>query len=205
MSALSRNTNKFFPNKGLVKMAAFLLVFLTFFFTSLSAQKPNEEVLRKLTSESVDTATAAITVYVFFSPECPICISTIKELKDLAAIYTAKNVMFKMIFSGAYYSDKAIRKFCKQYAVPIAAYNDKYFLFAKQLGATVTPTVFVYNQKMQKVYQGKVNNQYEGIGQRRTIVTERYLKEAIEATMQYKLPTVAQTEAVGCFMGYTKE
>ena len=50
------------------------------------------------------------------------------------------------------------------------------------------------------LYQGRIDNRYFGLGVRWGSVTEFYLRDALDATLGGKRPTVAQTEAVGCLI-----
>jgi hypothetical protein len=70
----------------------------------------------------------------------------------------------------------------------------------KALKATVTPEAVVIDNNKNRIYSGKIDNRFEDIGKRRTIITEQYLQDAIDAILHNKLPAIERTEPVGCIL-----
>jgi peroxiredoxin len=64
---------------------------------------------------------------------------------------------------------------------------------ARALGSERTPEAFVYDADRRLVYHGAVDDSREEEG-----VTQRYLKDAIEASLAGGTPPVADTPPVGC-------
>jgi peroxiredoxin len=64
---------------------------------------------------------------------------------------------------------------------------------ARALGAERTPEAFVYDADRHLVYHGAVDDSREEEN-----VTDRYLRDAIEAALAGETPPVADTPAVGC-------
>ena len=64
---------------------------------------------------------------------------------------------------------------------------------AKSLGSERTPEAFVFDSDRRLVYHGGVDDSRE-----EGDVTERYLRDAIEAVLAGETPPVADTPAVGC-------
>jgi len=48
------------------------------------------------------------------------------------------------------------------------------------------------------VYRGRIDDQFAGLGKRRTVVTSHDLRDALEATLVGKPVPQPRTEAVGC-------
>lgn len=142
----------------------------------------------------------SLKVYIFLSEKCPICQSVTIELKQLYAAYTGKAVSFIGLFPNEGLStDKTIKSFGKKYGIPFLLKVDKGKQKVQELQATVTPQVFVVN-KGKVLYSGKIDNSFESIGKRRSVVTEHYLKNALDQILQNKNPAPALTKPVGCFI-----
>jgi peroxiredoxin len=137
---------------------------------------------------------------IFFSPECPICNALIKTVRDLADSFATAGVKFYLVYPGSYYSVANLRKFQKSYQLKPDGFRDDNNELVKLLGATVMPQVFVINPAGGIAYSGKIDNSYEGIGKRRTVITEFYLKDALNAVLQHREPKIKLTEPAGCFI-----
>ncbi|MFN8277260.1 MAG: redoxin family protein [Chitinophagales bacterium] len=150
--------------------------------------------------------TAPITVYIFLSETCPICQSETIELKALYREFSPKGVRFVGLFPNETASDAAsVRRFGKKYDLPFTLHIDSAQTMTQQLGATITPQVFVTNATGTVVYQGKIDNGFERIGRRRSVVTAHYLQSALQQLLNLQLPDPASTEAVGCFISKNKK
>lgn len=68
---------------------------------------------------------------------------------------------------------------------------------AKAYGATVTPHVFVLDQKRRVAYMGKIDDHLE-----ETKITERFLQLAVDALLSGQTPEVAETRQLGCEIDY---
>ncbi len=140
------------------------------------------------------------TVIVCYAPQCPICIAQTKTLQALYDSIKPKGVNMILIYPGGYYSKGFIRKFQKQYKLKITAFLDKSMELTNALNATVTPQAFVIDSSGKLQYSGKIDNWFEDIGKRRTVITEFYLLDAVNAILEQKEPKVKQTVPVGCFI-----
>ncbi len=65
---------------------------------------------------------------------------------------------------------------------------------AKAFGASHTPEVFLFDQKRNLVYYGKIDDNWKQPEK----VVSRYLKDAVEETLQNKSVSVPETYAIGC-------
>lgn len=184
-----------------------LRLFIVFALTLFSVQYAytqqlnlsNNYNLQQIQAKSKALDSSKINVVIFYAPQCPICINLTKAVSTIAEAYGTQ-VNFTLIYPGTYYSNRTIRKFQKKYKLKIAACRDADKQLVNALQATVTPQAFVINQQGKVVYNGKIDNQYEAIGKRRTVVTEYYLRNAIDSALKNEEPAVKSTEAVGCFI-----
>jgi peroxiredoxin len=139
-------------------------------------------------------------VVIFFSPECPICVSMTKTIREMADTFAQQGVKFYIIYPGNYYSNKHIREFQKSYLLKMGGYRDDNNALVKALGAKVTPQAIVISPAGKIVYSGKIDNWFEDIGKRRTIITQFYLHDALTAIIKNQAPPVEKTDPVGCFI-----
>jgi peroxiredoxin len=139
-------------------------------------------------------------VLVFMSPECPICQKYTLTINQLAQAYEAKGVKFYAVFPGKNFKKKDINTFAKEYAITMPLLLDPSYALTKGVGATVTPQVQLFNPTGEMLYSGKVDNWYEDIGKRRTVITEKYLEDAMDALLAGTPVKVKQTNPVGCFI-----
>lgn len=147
-------------------------------------------------------AADSITVYIFLSETCPICQNQTLTLRQLYDSYKGKGVSFVGVFSNAEFSDaETIKKFGKKYKLDFELKKDEGQALCNRFSATITPQVFVVrNSGNEVLYQGKVDNSFEGIGKKRQVITNHYLADALESILSGLPVVVKQTEPVGCYI-----
>lgn len=150
------------------------------------------------------TARAAdsVSVYIFLSESCPICKSQTLTLRQLHQQYSTKGISFTGLFPNQEYStNESIRQFGKKYQLKFELKKDEGQKMVKQFSATTNPQIFVVQNATQKIlYQGKLDNGFENIGKKREVITEHYLRDALESILQKKEVAIKQTQPVGCFI-----
>lgn len=57
---------------------------------------------------------------------------------------------------------------------------------------------------LNRFYAGKIDNGFENIGKKRQVVTEHYLRDALESILLQKEIEIKETQPVGCFIIKTK-
>lgn len=148
----------------------------------------------------IDIKSNKASVFIFLSPECPICIKMTGSIREIADSFASKGVKFYLIFPGKYFTASQIQTFQKTYKLDIPALRDENNEFVALTGATITPQAFVVDHTGKIVYTGKIDNWYESIGKRRTVITEFYLRDALDAVINSRLPKIKRTEPVGCII-----
>lgn len=154
------------------------------------------------TSSGIPGAKSKITVYIFLSETCPICQSVSSELKKLDAQYDDQSVRFLGIFPDSVLSTPQTRwKFASKYGLGFEMQPDPGLALTTALSARITPEVVVReNETGTILYRGKIDNSFASLGKRRTVVTEHYLRSALESWMMEKKPLLSETEPVGCLI-----
>ncbi|MFM9946711.1 MAG: redoxin domain-containing protein [Saprospiraceae bacterium] len=134
-------------------------------------------------------------VFIFLSTDCPICQKYSKTLRELASSYPS--VKFVGVMTKWEKPD-AIRQFIREYELPFPVLQDKRHRFLVQLQANVTPEVFFFNESMELLYSGAIDNWFFALGKHRPASTENYLIEAIEAWSRGEAPKISRTTPIGC-------
>lgn len=142
---------------------------------------------------------AGFAVFVFLSPECPLCKNYSVVLNKLAGQY-AGQVRFVGIVPGKSYSRKEIRKFRQAYHIPFAIYPDREKAVSNYLAATVTPEVLLLNEQGAALYRGSIDNWVVNLGKKRPAATAHYLIDAIEQGLQQRPIELSYTPPVGCYI-----
>ena len=141
-----------------------------------------------------------LTVFVFLSPECPLCKSYAPKLISIQEKYSNKKLQVIGVFSGNYYTTIQYRDFAKEFGIEFLLLNDDKKILCKQFKAKVTPEVVVLDEKQAIRYQGRIDNWAYEIGKKRKVITEHNLIDAIESLMNVKKIDKPVTTAVGCLI-----
>lgn len=143
---------------------------------------------------------AELNVFIFLSPECPLCENYSATLKQLRTEFEEDRVAFVGIFSGEWYSREEITAFLARYQPPVTPVLDPGYQLQQLFSATVTPEVVVTNQEGRILYQGKIDNWIVSLGKKRTVVNQYYLRDALRSLLNGLPPEIAKTEPIGCFI-----
>jgi len=138
------------------------------------------------------------TVILFLGTDCPITQKYIARIKEIVDRFDSTTDFYGVF--PEQFSMKEIRRFKKDYKVPIHFLRDAKMEMAHFLGATVTPEVFLLDGQLELQYQGAIDNWFYELGKNRRNTTEQYLIDALSALDQNQKPPLKQTEAIGCFI-----
>ncbi len=181
----------------------FLLVCVFLFGCKSPLEKISNIPLTDFTNEEITLNSIAnykATVITFLTPECPLSENYTKTLNEIHEEFEQQDIDFINIFPGTYYSLEEIHTFVATYKLKQNNLPDQKLLLAKYLNATTTPEVFVLNNKGEVVYSGAIDNWAIDLGEKRQVITEFYLIDALHALLQNKTIEIKNTRAVGCFI-----
>jgi len=139
-------------------------------------------------------------VFIFLTPDCPLCQSYVPTISALADTFEAQGFRFYGVFPGEYYTRQEIDSFCMTITGRLKCLTDEQLLFTKQLGATVTPEAFVLDRSGKPMYSGRIDDWMYEIGKKKPAPTTQELKDALIAISQGKPVDVKQTQALGCLI-----
>ena len=141
---------------------------------------------------------AQVQVLYFVAPTCPICKFYTLEMKAIAKDYSDSDIEFKALAVGPLLTDSTVRAFREEYAIPFSVERDD--SLHRILNATVTPEVFVLNNKS-VFYHGRIDDSFVRVGKRRAHVKNRELRNALDHLLANGAPINANhVPAIGCII-----
>lgn len=140
------------------------------------------------------------TVLIFYLAHCPISQKMTPEINRIHKEFAGKGVQLYMIHEDLTLAREEVAKEAKEYALLPPVLIDKWRTQMKMSGVTTSPEAVVYDSKNQIRYQGRINNQFYGLGKMRPKVTSRDLRDAVASVVEGKPVKVKKTEAIGCIL-----
>jgi thiol-disulfide isomerase/thioredoxin len=150
-------------------------------------------------SLSAEGASGAIRLFVFLSPECPLCQNYTRILNQLDSRYAGK-IKICGIIPGKTYQPAAISAFAEKYKILYPLWMDESLRLSHYLQATATPEVILLGPDNKLLYKGAIDNWYKALGKARIRTTENYLQDAIDRTLRQEPPAIKRTTPVGCLI-----
>ena len=195
-----------------IRLSKYILVWVVMFFNNANAQNNNDSVFNstavsKIQLQSIDANekfffndkqnTKPFTVFVFLSPECPLCQNYSGVLNNLYKQYNSHIQMYGII-PGKAYSNEEIKKFKQQYDIQFPLLIDYDKKLTSYLHAVVTPQVILLNNKYQLLYKGAIDNWVVSLGKQRVKTTQNFLHDALQQSLSNETVLIKRTKAVGC-------
>ena len=142
----------------------------------------------------------SFTVYLFLLEDCKITQAYTDKMQELHREYAGDSIGFVGYFPNPVSEDSTILDFKNKYQLPFHCTRTGAYEKAKAFGVQITPEVVLYNETRQTVlYQGRIDNMYERVGQRRRVITSHELAAALHAVRNAQAIPIPRTLAVGCF------
>ncbi len=140
-----------------------------------------------------------VLVVIFTCNHCPYAQANEDRLIALANHFDEEGAQFILINSNdaENYPDDSFDAMKVRYAekgFPFPYCHDESQEVAKKFGALCTPHCFVFDEKRQLQYKGRVDDNWKDP----TAVKEQSLKVAIEAVLKGEIPAVQEANAIGC-------
>lgn len=146
-------------------------------------------------------------VYFFLATSCPISQQYTAYINKFASSSRLMGIETTIVFpTGNENINKEVSVFLNTYSVSAPYIIDRRYRFAQKLHASVTPEVFVLNDKDEILYHGAIDNWFYALGENRINITSHYLEDAIQQLLQKQKVTLPFVKPVGCFieMGKTR-
>ena len=140
-------------------------------------------------------------VLFFVTQDCPISNAYSPELARLNKDYESKGFDLMLVYVDPDVSLGEIQKHRKEYGLSeFTAMWDKTHDLVRATGASVTPEVVVVLPNGAISYRGRIDNMYPALGQRRRVITEKDLRNALDSIIENQTVKLARTNAVGCYI-----
>lgn len=137
-------------------------------------------------------------VLVMLSPECPLCQNYVATVAKLKLKYP--KIRFYGIVPGKAYGGKEVAEFVSKYKVNFPVLIDKNKELSQYVQATTTPEAVVIDRMGAVPYRGLIDNWAVSLGQKRQVITEHYLEDALTDLNANKISTYKETKPVGCLI-----
>jgi len=142
---------------------------------------------------------AGLRVFVFLSPECPICQKSTLTLNRLNRQYAGR-IAFNGIIPGKAWKAAEINAFAAKYHISYSLWIDRSLRVSHYLQASATPEVILMSADNQMIYRGAIDNWFLSLGKSRNTPTQNYLQDAIEGALKHIRPAIKRTTPVGCMI-----
>jgi len=139
-------------------------------------------------------------VFVFLSPECPLCISYVPILNKLYSDYKNKNIRFVGIVSDNTYVLSDVTAYTKKNHILFPVFLDSSNFKIHYYNAKTTPEAVLIDSLGGKAYQGAIDNWVYALGKKRKSPTQLYLLSAIDSYLKGDTVKIKFTNAIGCFI-----
>jgi len=148
-------------------------------------------------SPAEDAGTKAVAL-VFVLPDCPICNAYIPALNRLHEEFSPRGVTLALVHADPETTTEKAKAHASEFQIQCPVAIDAGQRWVKKAGATTAPEAAVFSARGELLYRGRIDDQYAGLGKRRTVVTSHDLRDALEAILAGKPVPQSRTEAVGC-------
>jgi thiol-disulfide isomerase/thioredoxin len=189
----------------------YMWVLLVFPWHFSHAQLKNDSVFSAATLASVPLIDAAagqtvsvssgpgLRLFVFLSPDCPICQGYTRTLNQLNQQYAGQLKVYGVI-PGKTWKASDIIAFAAKYHISYPLWMDRSLGLSHYLQASTTPEVILLTTGNVLVYKGAIDNWYTSLGRSRNKPTQNYLQDAIDQALRHAHPVIKRTTPVGCLI-----
>jgi mono/diheme cytochrome c family protein len=138
------------------------------------------------------------TAVVFLSFECPVALSYMPTLAELAKAYSERGVAFVGIHAGDEASAAEIAQKTREAKLPFPVLVDATGAAVAGFTATATPEVFVLDAERIVRYRGRIDDRYATRQQQKARPQRDDSRLALDEVLAGKAVSVAATRAIGC-------
>jgi len=143
--------------------------------------------------------TTAVVLY-FVGQDCPISNAMMPEANRIVEKYAPLGVVFYFVYPENDLTDAEAARHAKDFGMRAPVTVDRERRLVAKAGVKVTPEAAVFDAAGRVVYHGRINDLYAGLEKRREAAGTHDLRDALDAVVAGRLPPVATTPAVGCFI-----
>ena len=146
--------------------------------------------------ELVPASTPAV-VFAFLGVDCPVAQQYLPTFRQLYERFKHDGVLFYGVYPNARVHVVAMAAHAHDHAIPFPVFLDVGHRLADLLEVEVTPEVVVLDGRLEKHYQGAIDNQFKRRG-RIGSATENYLEDALSELVNRQAVTRRYASPSGC-------
>ncbi len=139
-------------------------------------------------------------VVAFSSKGCPIASAQAPRLAALETAYGPRGVRFLLVNSSSQEDPDAVAAFAKEAGIAFPVAVDRGQKIADLFGATRTGEIVLLDGERRVLYRGALDDQFGLAGAKRPAPDREYLKEALDAVLAGREPSLRTTTAAGCLI-----
>jgi hypothetical protein len=137
-------------------------------------------------------------VFIFVLTDCPICNAYVRELNRIYDDFINRDVSLVVVPVDPDITSERFQAHADEYDARIPFVIGSRHDWIERAGATTAPEAAVFSPSGELLYRGRIDDQFAGLGKRRTVVTSHDLRDALEAILAGKPVREPRTEAIGC-------
>jgi peroxiredoxin len=178
-----------------------VIFFLSFILTNILISSEIGEKVENFTLEDYNGVKHSLTDYksskaiviMFIATRCPVSNAYNERMVRLYNDYKPKGIAFIAINSNKQENVEEIKKHADEHGFKFTILKDLNNKIADKLEASVTPEIYLLNNKFEILYHGRIDD-----SRREQNVTSKDLRTALDAVLSGKQIEVKETKAFGC-------
>ena len=143
--------------------------------------------------------TSPLNLFVLLSPECPLCKNYSTVLNQIKEQFSRELGVYGIV-PGKAYSIKDVNEFVKDYKINFPIYIDSKKQLTTYMGGKVTPEVILMTKQGEVIYRGAIDDWVSDLGKKKLVVSNEYLKTAIQEYLQNQTVSIKSVEPKGCLI-----
>jgi hypothetical protein len=144
------------------------------------------------------TANACWRVVVFVDGECPVANAALPAIKNLAAEFDRRDVVFGVAYVDPTAPKEKMRAHAKEYGIERFALNDQEQRFATHVGATYLSEAVVLDASGAVRYLGRIDDRAGAPGASRPTATQHDLRTALKQLIEGAPGFITGPKGFGC-------
>jgi hypothetical protein len=138
------------------------------------------------------------TVWVFVAVDCPIANRCLPELERLRLELAPQGIGWVYVYPSPFETTEQIERHRQEYGVRGLALRDPEWTLARRWETTRVPEAVVTAPGGRRLYQGRIHDQFTGLGQGRPAPTRPDLAEALREVVAGKPVSQPRVPTIGC-------
>lgn len=138
------------------------------------------------------------TVFFFIQHDCPICRTYTPTMNAIARKYAAHGFKFYMVYVEQLLTLKQAQHHSKAYDFACPSVIDSRHQLVNLAGATISPEVAVFSPEGKRLYLGRIDNDWAGLGIQRPKATKHDLVNVLNDIIHHRPIRRAVIQSVGC-------